>query len=72
MDGNLFLRSVLGTGGHIGCRTRPNDRQRLDLVDASVAGVELDVQVVTPDLTRDEPPEIFLNSLALLVELVHA
>ena len=66
--GNALLGRVLHAGRHVGRRARPDDRQRLDLVDARVAGEKLEKDVVAAHLAGDQPAEIVLDAFALLIE----
>ena len=68
VDGDVFFGGVLHAGRHVGRRARPDHRQRLDLVDAGVAGEELQEDVVAANLAGDQPAQIVLDAFALLVE----
>ena len=68
---NALFRRILHAGGDIGRRSRPDHAQRPNFIDASVAGEELAEKVVAPHVARNQPAEVFLNSLALVIEFVH-
>ena len=68
---DLFFGGVLERSRHVGGGSGANHTQRLDLVDAPVAGVQLQEDVVAANLAGHQTPKIGLNPFALLVELVH-
>ena len=64
MDGNSLFGGVADDGGDVGGIARPHHAQRLDLIDAGVAGVQLNEQIVAPHVAGDESAQVVLNSLA--------
>jgi hypothetical protein len=63
VERQLVLGCVANGGDDVGDRARPYNPQRLQLVDARVAGVKLSEQIVAADIAGDEAAEIFLDSL---------
>jgi len=71
VDGDLLLLGILQAGGDVGRGARADHRQGLDLIDAGVAGVELEEVGVAADFSGDQAPQIRLESFTLLVQLIH-
>ena len=63
--------SVLHAGDHVVGAPRPHDPQRTNLVDAGVAGVELQKRLVAANVARDQSAQIILDVFALLIECAH-
>ena len=68
VDGDALAGRVADARRHVGRRARPDHPQRLDLVDARVAGQQPPEDVVAADLAGHQPAEIVLDALALLVQ----
>ncbi len=71
VERDLLLRRVLNAGHDVGRRARPDHAQRSDLVNAGVAGEQLQEHVVATDLSVDEAPQVVLDAFALLIEKAH-
>ena len=66
----MVLGGIFDAGHDVGQRARANDGQRLDLVDAGVAGVELQEDVVAADVALDESAQVVLDSFPFLIHVV--
>ena len=71
VQGDAFFGRVLHASRNIGGRSRTHHAQRPDFINAAVAGEELAEEVVAPHVARNQPAEVLLNSLALVIEFVH-
>ena len=71
VERNLLLGGILHAGSHVGGGAGADHAQRLDLVDARVARIHLQEQVVATDVAGNQPSQVVLNPLALLVQLAH-
>ena len=67
MDRNLILAGVLKAGRHVRRRTGTNNTQRPDLIDARIARIELQKNLVAVDFPGYETPQVFLDPLMFLV-----
>jgi len=65
---NSLLHSVSEYSGEVVLVAGGNDRNRRDLVEASVRGIQRDCQRITADFTSDLGGEILENPLAALVD----
>lgn len=63
----VVFGGVLDAGHDVGQRARPDHGQGPDFVDAGVAGVELQEDVVAADVAFDESAQIVLDSFPVLV-----
>ncbi len=71
MDRQFVFAGVAHHRHHVGQRTRPHHRQRTDLENAGVAGVELREDVVAMHVPFDQPSQVVFDPLAFLIhELV--
>jgi hypothetical protein len=53
MDGDLVFRRVLDRGGDVGGRAGEDHAERPDLIEAGVAGVKLQEDVIAADVAGD-------------------
>ncbi len=71
MQGDPFVAGIADTGHDVGRGARADHSQRPDLVDATVARVELEEYVIATDLPRDQSAQVVLDACSLLIELAH-
>ena len=71
VERDVIVGGILHAGRDVGRGPRTHHAQRPDFVDAAVAGEELAKQVVAAHVAGNQPAEVFLNSLALVIEFWH-
>ena len=71
VNGNAFVGGVAQARRDVGGGTRPDDAERLDFVDAGVAGKELQKDIVTTDFAGNQPANVVLNPFTLWIEWWH-
>ena len=61
IHGQFVLVTIFQQLRHVASRTRPSYPQRLDLIDAGIAGIELRVKRIAMHVPFDEAPQVGLN-----------
>ena len=67
VERQFLFGGVLQARRHVGGRTRPDHGQRLDLIDAGVAGIELEEQIVATHVAAHQSAKIVLDAFSDLV-----
>ena len=65
LNWQLFLRRVFHDGRNVGGGSGPNHGLGFQFVDAGVAGVKLQEDVVAANIAGDQSAQVFLNALPL-------
>ncbi len=63
MDWQVIFASISNSGHHVVDGSWPNNPERLEFVDARIAGVELRGYFVAQDVALQQSTQIFLDSL---------
>ena len=67
MDRYFVFCRILHTGNHIVNLPWPNDRQRTDFIDARIARVKLQIEIVAEYIACQQAAQIFLNTYLFLI-----
>jgi hypothetical protein len=67
MNRQLVLGGIFDAGNDVGECPRPHDRLRPNFINARVGRVQLQENVVAPDVAFNEPPQVGLNSFPFRV-----
>jgi len=71
VDRDALFAGVFHTGDDVGDRAGLDDHRRTDFVNAPVASVKLQMDVIAKDLAGDQAAKVVLNALALRSEWFH-